>query len=429
MNRSRTSRAASIRARLTASISLFTILAVLSPITTSALAIHGGTHYTVDINDASCGAGGADFCTIDDALGVATDGDVIEVAAGTYADNLFINHDVDIIGAGRADVIITRDPSNTSDSVVKNNGSIVTIKGATVTGGDAPSQGGGIANIGSAAEMTLIDVLITGNTVGTNGGGIGNKGALVEIIDSEISNNTSTNGDGGGIFTDLGSVVITNSILADNFSGGLGGGVHLDGGSGRSLTITDTTISGNTAKQGGGISARVSGTVDIVRSTISGNMVATNKKNEGLGDGGGVWLDGPDLTATNSTFSGNDAGSLSGPGGRGGGVYAMNGTVLLNSVTVTLNSAPDAGTADQAAAGSSTMAPPSPSATPSSSATSARRHRRRRCRHRTLGTSTTSVGDPQLGPLQDNGGPDPHPRAGDDEPGDRRRAARPPSPE
>jgi hypothetical protein len=256
---------------------MFLTLATLAPIgnlATSARADHaGGNHYTVDINDPLCGAGGADFCTIVDALAVALDGEDITVAAGYYEGNLFINHDVDIFGAGRDDVTITRSPTNTSDSVLKNNGSVVTISGVTITGGDSPSQAGGVANIGSAAEMTLIDVLITGNVVGSNGGGIGNKGAMVQVIDSEISHNTATNGDGGGIFTDLGSVIVTNSVVKDNLSGALGGGIHLDGGSDRSLTVVNSTIDNNQAKQGGGISGRVSGTI-----TVTGSCRATPRR-------------------------------------------------------------------------------------------------------------------------------------------------------
>jgi hypothetical protein len=69
------------------------------------------------------------------------------------------------------------------------------------------------------------------------------------------------------------------------------------------------------------------GTVTLTNSTISGNTATA-------GDGGGVWANGT-VTLTNSTISGNTATGT----GTGGGVWA-NGTVTLVYATVVQNSAP-----------------------------------------------------------------------------------------
>lgn len=89
----------------------------------------------------------------------------------------------------------------------------------------------------------------------------------------------------------------TSFIIGLTISGGLstgdGGGVRNDG----TLTITNSTISGNTAQKGGGIAN--SGTMTITGSTISGNTAA---------NGGGIY-NSEGLTIINSTISGNSSGS------------------------------------------------------------------------------------------------------------------------
>src|SRR5947207_9695137 len=65
---------------------------------------------------------------------------------------------------------------------------------------------------------------VTGNTA-SEGGGIYSNGSLT-IINSTISGNT-VNSDGGGIFN-IGTVAITNSTLSSN-SAGFGGGIFTIG--------------------------------------------------------------------------------------------------------------------------------------------------------------------------------------------------------
>lgn len=88
------------------------------------------------------------------------------------------------------------------------------------------------------------------------------------------------------------------------------------------VTITGSTISGNTAGfDGGGVCAF--GSVAVTDSTISGNTA------NGSGDGGGICAFG-DLTVTNSTVTGNTA------TGAGGGLDT-NGALSVVYTTVTQN--------------------------------------------------------------------------------------------
>ncbi|HZQ82901.1 MAG TPA: IPT/TIG domain-containing protein [Gaiellaceae bacterium] len=108
---------------------------------------------------------------------------------------------------------------------------------------------------------------------------------------------------------------------------GVGGGAWIDG-SGE-LDLDDVTVTGNTAYQsGGGID--VNGTLDVYASTISDNSVSG-----GLGIGGGIDDFGQEVDVENSTIADNNA-AVSG----GGALLASNAT-LLND-TIAGNAAPTA---------------------------------------------------------------------------------------
>jgi predicted outer membrane repeat protein len=99
--------------------------------------------------------------------------------------------------------------------------------------------------------------------------------------------------------------------------------VYFGGGiSGFNLTLTNSTVSGNTASiyHGGGIYGDYS---TLTNSTVSGNTASR---------GGGIY--GDNLTLTNSTVSGNTAYSGGGIyGARLGPVYVGNSIVEANSAT------------------------------------------------------------------------------------------------
>ena len=90
----------------------------------------------------------------------------------------------------------------------------VTMNDITVTGGNANGNGGGILNHGT---LTLADSIITGNAVSSpnNGGGIHNgSGGTLAVNRSTISNNTAGN-QGGGI-GNFGALTVTDSTITGN---------------------------------------------------------------------------------------------------------------------------------------------------------------------------------------------------------------------
>ncbi len=124
------------------------------------------------------------------------------------------------------------------------------------------------------------------------------------LTDSTISGN-STDGKGGGVYGR--SVTLLDSTISGNTADGRGAGMWTRYGT---LSVTDSTISGNVSQSdGGGIYSNYT-TINVVGSTVSGNS--------SVGSGGGVWIDNGGLTIESSTFTANSA------GGDGGGVWSSN---------------------------------------------------------------------------------------------------------
>lgn len=211
-----------------------------------------------------------------------------------------------------------------------------TISGNTTTsgGGGSPAGGGGIYSSPStpANSLTIINSTVTNNRAPAGeGGGIRKRSGTLIIQGSTISENSAFIAGGGISASDGGvSVQITASTIHGNAVGGPsfgGGGAFIFNGT---MTVTGSTISGNSSRGGGGVYGR-SSKITIADSTISGNAAANN--------GGGVFvnttLSNPShgLNILNSTVSGNTA------VGRGGGVYNLSGLTTIQFSTVTNNSA------------------------------------------------------------------------------------------
>jgi hypothetical protein len=114
---------------------------------------------------------------------------------------------------------------------------------------------------------------------------------------------------GGGIFNDHAALTVSNSTLSGNSASDAGGGILNFR---ATLTVTNSTISGNSASGGGGIfnlGEGGSATLTFTNSTLSGNSASSY----GGGIGNNGIMGSATLTVTNSTLSGNSA-STSGGG-------------------------------------------------------------------------------------------------------------------
>lgn len=133
-----------------------------------------------------------------------------------------------------------------------------------------------------------------------------------------VQNGDAGSGYGGGIYvTGHDAVSLSNCTISGNSAGADGGGIY----STPAITITNSTVSGNTAHgSGGGISAAAALTVSA--STISSNTAQTS-------NGGGISDTSDLLTIDGSTISNNRA-----PQGQGGGIFASTNIVALTNTTV-----------------------------------------------------------------------------------------------
>jgi len=258
--------------------------------------------------------------------------EVIAVPAGTYtltlgseSEDAASEGDLDILGgvtisgAGAATTIIqgcdsSGGPCDGIDRVfemISRAASIsVTISGVTIQNGfvfDEP-DGGGIAADG---HLTLTDAVVRDNRSQLSGGiyVCGNSDAVVTMSNVTVSGNaaieTGHGGDAGGIWFECGMhMTITGSTISGNTSTGNGGGITND----EAMTITNSTISGNTADEdGGGIintGGVGSGAVTLMNVTITNNTA--DGDNDGAGNGGGIFSSAGDVTnLVNTVLAGN----------------------------------------------------------------------------------------------------------------------------
>jgi len=257
-----------------------------------------------------------------------------------------------------AQTITASDPinslSNTSGGIfVTAPGYVVTTNVDDSTGfaSNCPAGGGGTscslrdalaaANATGAGNVTFSSAEFnSGNSLAQNTITLGLGGTLSIPANTVILGPTSGSGatlknlvtvSGESLYSVL-SVApgVTGASLSDlTISGGssgagYGGGIDNNG----SLTVSGSTISGNTAAfSGGGIFNQTGGSLKLIGSTVSGNQAT--------GIGGGIYNNGS-LTLTNSTISGNSASEF------GGGVYT-DGTLISINSTVSANTATIAG--------------------------------------------------------------------------------------
>lgn len=128
------------------------------------------------------------------------------------------------------------------------------------------------------------------------------------------------------IFNVASGIVNISGLTISNGNGGAGFGGGILYATSSTLTVTNSTVSGNSAAAGAGIGNSIGGTLNIINSTISVNLGGN------LG-GGGIFSGSGVLNVTSSTISGNTASD----GGGGGGINS-GGTATIANSTISNNS-------------------------------------------------------------------------------------------
>lgn len=232
---------------------------------------------------------------------------------------------------------------NQGGGIYNGNSSTATLNDLSLIGNTA---GGGLSNVGvSLTRLTLSNSVVMSNTATASGGGVFNQGigATANIFDSRIRGNQATT-DGGGIFNN--GIMTLNGSTLDRNQARAGGGINHFGGS---LNMTNDTLSGNIATDnGGGLYSNSSAVLNLVTFSL-------NRASDGTDTGGNIFNDEGSLSISNSLVVEALA---------GGNCFNSNG--FLNSLGYNLDS-------------------------------------ENSCGFNAPGDLTNT--DPQLGPLQDNGGP------------------------
>jgi len=213
-----------------------------------------------------------------------------------------------------------------------NGGGIHNASGATLVMTESTLSGNGAGNGGDGGSTTSSAGGSGGS--GGSGGGIYNaSGATLELTNSTLSGNSTgsggagrsgpdrdgasgAGGSGGGVFN-MDTLELTNSTIRANAAIRFGGGIY----SSSVLTLTHSTVISNTAWQGGGLYN--SNRMVVTDSTISANSAP---------HGGGIRnVGGYTLTLTNSTVSGNSSTAYGGGINNAGRLILVDSTVNDNS--------------------------------------------------------------------------------------------------
>ena len=198
---------------------------------------------------------------------------------------------------------------------------------------DVNLQGPGAAALSvsgnNASRVLFVEtagvVEISGLTIkeasSTAGGGIRNEGTLT-ITDSTFSGNSAAGDNGAGVYN-TGTLTVSSSTFSDNSASRVGGIYNTSSGT---ATITTSTFSGNSASNNSG-AIRNDGTMTLSNSTLSDNSG---------GNGGGALYNHGAMTITNTTITGNSAAS-------GGAITHNTGTLTINNSTIAGNSGTNGG--------------------------------------------------------------------------------------
>ena len=296
------------------------------------------------------------------AINASWDGDIINVARGTYRENLALDKNITVKGAGSSKTLIDgMQKGSVMEIGLINNWARVNLSGLAIQNGSADNGGG----IFSCAILTVTDSKISWNT-GKSGGGICSSGTL-SLIRSQVSENSGIIGGGisnywvlistksmisanraskygGGIYNND-RAILSSSTVSMNDARSYGGGIYSDG----SLDVTSSKVSGNSAETAGGICNDEYGTMNVTGSTVSGNNAydtggiysykgtmnvagSTISGNTGFTYGGGIHIEKGIANIARSAISGNTAYD-------GGGVYSNGGTTTITGSKITGNKA------------------------------------------------------------------------------------------
>jgi CSLREA domain-containing protein len=310
--------------------------------------------------------------------------DAITVPAGTYTQTLVaanedlnaggdwdIRSNITINGAGAATTILqaAATPGTATERVIENvlTTNVTVISGVTLRHGfktgtaAATTRGGGIRNVGT---LTMNDCIVTLNTA-AGAGGVRNE-RTITLNNVTVSNNACNTAGGscfgGGMYNTLAAlstVTINNSTFTGNTSTstltnsfGFGAGLGIESATGFNLVITNSSFSNNIGtgngtggSNGNGIRvlATAASTVNITNSSFNSNSGTGGASVQGVG----IQAFTSGTGTLSGTWDGITVNGNAGTTGAGIGFVATGGAMNITVANSTISN----NTASAAAAG------------------------------------------------------------------------------
>ena len=187
------------------------------------------------------------------------------------------------------------------------------VSGGTIFDGNIANgtsgSGGAIFNVGGTAIAN--DVVFTANVANRAGGAIEITGGDLFLTDTTFG----------------GSTVAEGNIAGPDGSAAPGNGGALHVTAGDTVVVTDSLISNNfAAREGGGLWNQAGTTMFVNGSTIFENNIAAG---DGADDGGGaIFNNGGNVVVNGATFNDNTA---IGTSGSGGAIFSTDGRIIVQS--------------------------------------------------------------------------------------------------
>lgn len=236
-----------------------------------------------------------------------------------------------------ADAAITA-VNTTADNLTAGDGNC-TLREAITNANNDSDMTGGDCTAGAIADT----IVIPAGTYTLGISGVNENANATGDLDIRVNNLTITGVDVANTIIDggaldrvfhiiAGTVELSGLTIRNGSPDGAGGGIANSG----DLTLINTLVSDNKAECcGGGISNNA--TLTLNNSTVSSN---TTIHSRGSGAGGGIYNGGGTLILNSSTISGNSAVAFGGGIANGtDGSGSRSGTLILNNSTVSGNSA------------------------------------------------------------------------------------------
>lgn len=173
-----------------------------------------------------------------------------------------------------SDLAITRSQINGNTgtqygAVYVYNANTAYIEDSIIQGNTGSQYSGAISH--TAGPLDIIRTRVVNNS-GVNGAGIRVAGtADLNIQDSTFAGNTATNHAGAVYFTGS-NMIINGSTFEGNVSGYYGGALYTTSNNTATMEVVNSTFTGNESARDGSAIAVISGTLDILFSTITDNI-------------------------------------------------------------------------------------------------------------------------------------------------------------